>query len=362
MERFSATYRLSVPADQARERAEGVALEQSLELPLEAVTDPWILDHVAGRVESLVELPSGGFETRISYAVESTGFSPAQLCNVLFGNSSLQPGVELTDFELPDSLLAAFAGPLVGSRGLRQLVGADRRPLTCTALKPQGSSVEQLAQLAHTFALAGIDLIKDDHGVADQSYAPFAPRLEACHQAVEAANRITGRKSCYVPNLMAGSVQVRQWLYQAREVGVRMVMMAPAMLGLPSFAELAGERVLPILGHPALAGWRKSPQVVLGKLFRLFGADAAIFPNFGGRFAYSRQECSDLAQALRQPWGEIRPALPTPAGGMSVARVEEMVEFYGREVILLIGGGLLTAREQLLERSQQFVQKVESMV
>src|SRR5438132_192643 len=79
------------------------------------------------------------------------------------------------------------------------LVGAEKRPLTCTALKPQGSSVDELAALAHTFTLAGIDVIKDDHGIANQAYSPFAERVAAVQKAVTDANRETGGRTLYAP-------------------------------------------------------------------------------------------------------------------------------------------------------------------
>ena len=39
-------------------------------------------------------------------------------------------------------------------------------------------------------------------------------------------------------------------------------------------------------------------------------------------------------------------------------RVPEMLEFYGTDVMLLIGGGLLAARERLTEETAAFVHKV----
>jgi ribulose-bisphosphate carboxylase large chain len=36
---------------------------------------------------------------------------------------------------------------------------------------------------------------------------------------------------------------------------------------------------------------RITPPLLLGKLFRLFGADAMIFPHHGGRFGYSAATC-----------------------------------------------------------------------
>jgi ribulose-bisphosphate carboxylase large chain len=43
---------------------------------------------------------------------------------------------------------------------------------------------------------------------------------------------------------------------------------------------------------------------------------------------------------------------------MAVSRVEEMLADYGSDTMLLIGGGLLSAGDKLLERSREFVDKV----
>jgi ribulose-bisphosphate carboxylase large chain len=48
-----------------------------------------------------------------------------------------------------------------------------------------------------------------------------------------------------------------------------------------------------------------------------------------------------------------------PAGGMSVQRTAELLDFYGRDVMLLIGGGLLSApRGSLAAETAQFVRAV----
>ena len=56
--------------------------------------------------------------------------------------------------------------------------------MTCAALKPQGLSSEALGELAHAFALGGVDFIKDDHGIATQPYSSFAVRVPAIMAAV----------------------------------------------------------------------------------------------------------------------------------------------------------------------------------
>ena len=46
------------------------------------------------------------------------------------------------------------------------------------------------------------------------------------------------------------------------------------------------------------------------------------------------------------------------AAGMGVERVDEMVAGYGADTMLLIGGGLLSARERLTEKSREFIRAV----
>lgn len=103
--------------------------------------------------------------------------------------------------ELPDSLLRAFKGPRFGREGLRDLLNVPDRPLLCTALKPMGLPPEELGNLAYQFALGGIDFIKDDHGMADQDFAPYQERVQRCVETVDRANRETGRRCLYLPNV-----------------------------------------------------------------------------------------------------------------------------------------------------------------
>lgn len=357
-------YRITCPPAEAEARALGIALEQSVELPAEAIPPAVEEAGIPGQVESIRATGENEHEVCIRYRVENTGFEITQLLNVLFGNTSLQQSVSLLDADLPPGLLSVFPGPAFGIPGLRRLVGAPERPLTCTALKPMGSSPQDLAELCGRFARAGIDIIKDDHGLANQVYAPFAERVRLCMDAVEEAAQKTGRRSLYVPNLSGGPSRLCAQLEIARAAGVGAVMFSPMLVGVPVFAEIVqAAGGLPVIAHPALAGAQRiSASLLLGRLYRLIGADASIFVNFGGRFGFSAEECRRLAGNLRQPWAgaEIKPAFPVPAGGMTLERVGEMVRFYGRDTILLISGGLYAPGDELDRRSRDFVAAVRN--
>src|SRR5207247_11018564 len=114
---------------------------------------------------------------------------------------SLQDDVTLVDVEFPSAFAARFGGPRFGIAGIRELTGVQGRPLTCSALKPQGLAPAQLAALAHTFARAGIDVIKDDHSLADQATAPFAARVDEVQRAVDRDIREIGGHGDYAPCL-----------------------------------------------------------------------------------------------------------------------------------------------------------------
>lgn len=359
-DRLTAIYRIRSAPDAIAARAQAVAVEQSVEMPLTAIDDATVLAEIVARVEAIDEIDNRLYEVRIALASATIGADAGQLLNMLFGNSSLQEDVTLADVTLPGALATSFGGPNAGIPGLRTHLQAPDRALTCSALKPQGLSPAALARLAGALAEGGIDLIKDDHGLADQRFSPFADRVPACAEAVANAVATTGHPTCYAPSLSGDLARLHDQMKVVRAAGLDTVLVAPMILGGPAFAALARAHPdIVFLAHPALGGAaRIAPPLLLGRLFRLFGADAVIFPNHGGRFGYSPATCRALAEAARGPWHGLAPSLPVPAGGMTRARVPEMLEFYGPDVMLLIGGDLLAARERLSAETAAFVDQV----
>jgi ribulose-bisphosphate carboxylase large chain len=352
-----ATYRLRVPATDLNARVDALLLEQTVEVPRSVLARWPEAEAVVGQVLATEQADEQVFI--VTVAQPSAAISdPAQLLNVLFGNASLQPDVALLDVEVPEAIVRSLGGPRFGLAGWRKLTGVAGRALTCSALKPLGLSVEQLAQLCTTFALAGVDVIKDDHGLGNHPFCPFAERVQTCLTAVELAAEKTGRRALYVPNLVGPPRTVLEQAQLCRRLGVRAIMVAPMLLGLPVLNELADAVELPVLAHPAFSGGRVAEQALLGRLFPLYGADGVIFPSFGGRFSYGKEVCGELARRLLRPQGAIAPALPVAGGGISTTRVGEALAFYGADAMLLIGGSLLEAGDDLFQRSSSFVDQV----
>ncbi|MCX7384677.1 MAG: RuBisCO large subunit C-terminal-like domain-containing protein [Alphaproteobacteria bacterium] len=358
--RIIATYHVTADAASIEARARGIAVEQSVEMPVEGIDDPWVLEGIVGRVEEIGEIAPGRYLVRIGLAAETVGGDAGQLFNMLFGNTSIQEGVELVDADLPDGILAAHPGPNIGTPGLRTRTGAFERAVTSGALKPQGLPAEALAAIAGRMAAGGIDLIKDDHGLADQPYSPFTARVDRVAEALDGVAARTGKRTRYIPSLSGNLDAMRGQIRHALSRGIAEFLIAPIIAGIPTFATLVRE--FPQAGfmtHPTLSGIaRIAPPLFYGKLFRLLGADAVVYPNHGGRFGYSTATCLSLAANCRADWAAKRPCLPTPAGGMTTARISEMLDFYGADTILLIGGALLATRELLTQEVATFVDAV----
>lgn len=355
------TYRVRAEARDIEARARAVAVEQSVEMPVEAIDDPAIHDRIVGKVVDIADLGGSMYAVRIALAGETVGTDAGQLLNMLFGNTSIHDDVVLADVAPPRSMIRAFGGPNIGLPGLRTRVGAGRRALTCSALKPQGLPPEGLARLAHAMALGGIDYIKDDHGLADQTYSPFARRITAVAEAIARANRSTGRTCRYVPSLSGSLDDMRRQIGASRDAGIGEVLIAPMIAGVSTLQALVREhRDIAFITHPALAGAsRIAPPVHFGTLFRMLGADGLVFPNHGGRFGYSPKTCRDIAGRATAAWNGLETSLPIPAGGMTTERTAEMLSFYGPDVMLLIGGNLLAAKDRLVEATARFVAAVE---
>ncbi len=361
MSHLYVTYRLEATPGEAAALAEAILLEQTVETPRRvAERDAFVRDHLMGRIDAISPAEDG---TRVTLALPmlTASADASQFINVLFGNTTLQPGVTLEDFDVPPSARALFRGPRFGVKGLRERLGVPARPLTATALKPVGLGVDALAALCRTFAEGGIDLIKDDHYLADHTFCPFEARVRACQDVVDEVAARTGHQAVYAPNLSGPPDQVFRQADLAQEAGAGAVMAAPMLLGFPTFHTLTHTRLdVPVVAHPTFAGGpRIHPETILGKLFRLYGADAVIFPNYGGRFHFSREQCARLASALRDAWGSYRSTFPVPAGGMKVERAGEMISFFGPDTVLLIGGSLLEAGDAMLERTRALVASVE---
>lgn len=356
-DRFTVTYRLFArSADEAWARAEAVALEQTVEIPRDVVAPGYIEDEILGRVLGIEADPSGeSWRARIGYSPDTVGHGFPQFLNVIFGNSSIQRGVKVLAIEPGPEMARRFPGARLGAGGVRRLTGRQAGGLVCPVIKPQGSDTVRLARLCHATALAGADIVKEDHGLADQPAAPFRERVAACAEAVARANagrqaRGDASRALYFPSILGHGDRVAEDAGFAKDAGADGVLLIPGILGFGAMQRLAADEGfgLPVMVHPAHLGpyvlsadTGYSHGALFGTLMRIAGADISVFPNHGGRFGFSPAECSEIVDACRDTAGHGLPILPSPGGGMSIDRLPGMVHLYGPDCVYLLGGSLL---------------------
>jgi len=363
-ERFRVIYHLTGSEADARAKAQDITIEQSVEFPAELVPSGDIRDHIFGQVEDFHEIANELYEVTISYANETAGTDLVQFLNVAFGNISIKAGIRLIRFDLSASKLAEFRGPRFGRQGLRDIVGVQDRPLMCSALKPMGLSNVELARMAYEFALGGLDLIKDDHGLADQSFTRFKERVELCSAAVARANAETGLNCIYFASVTTRVDRVLEYAHYAKSVGAGGLLICPGLTGFDVMRWLADDDdlALPIMSHPSFYGSYVinadsgfAHGALYGQLQRLAGADLSVYPNFGGRFSFSIDECKQIVAATETPMGALKPIFPAPGGGITMESMPRSQAVYGQEVAYLVGGGLHRHSKNLTDNVRYFL-------
>ncbi len=365
-DRFNVTYLVHGSASEARAAAELIRIDQTVEASEEALT-PEIREHLLGRIEAVRPTGHGAYEIRISYPAVLFGRDAAQVLNVLFGTSSLRGAVRLLDFDLPASGFPGWAGPRVGLPGLRAQLGVPQRPLVCAVLKPIGRSSQALGELAEQFVLGGVDVVKDDQGLGDHPFCPFEERVARCAERVAQAAQRRGRPCLYAPHITGPAESIHPRARFAKEAGAGALLVAPGLVGFDAIRTLSAETALglPILSHPALVNLQAgpatagiAPPVLFGRLPRLAGADVSIYPSYGVGYAMERADCAAVGAACRGLWGGLKPTCPTAAGRMGLAQAPELCEFYGGEVLFVLGSAVQAHPKGVRAACEEFIQAV----
>ncbi|MBI4060182.1 MAG: ribulose 1,5-bisphosphate carboxylase large subunit [Elusimicrobia bacterium] len=343
-ERLIAVYEVPGPAAEAEKTARAIAFEETVELPFEFPLPARIREEIVGRPGAPSPVANGRFRVEVDFPAALAGGRIGALLNLVFGNASIWPGVRLTDIRFPDSFLSALRGPNYGVAGLRALLGAHGRPLLATALKPMGSTEEELAESAAAFARGGGDIVKDDQNIVDASFSSFRSRVSRIAAAVARE-----KTPClYFPHLSGPQEELEERLRFVLGEGLKGVLICPAVVGLDAMRALADRRRAVFMAHPAYSGSLYAERshgiehsLYLGTLMRLSGADITVFPNAGGRFAFTPEECRDIAARSRSALGGLLPAWPAPGGGMNLDNAAAMTHDFGADAIWLVGGRLL---------------------
>jgi len=347
MEEAVATYLVEARDFQAAARA--IAMEQSTGTWTEVVSaDQEIHDRYAARVKSAEE-ESG--EVRISFPVVDFSLDLGGISNILsivagnlFGLKEVN-SVRLLDVEFPEEVTKSFKGPGYGIPGLRKLLGTESsgRPHIGTIIKPKiGLSPERFARVAYRAASGGVDFIKDDETLVNQSFCPLEERVARTMEAVDRAIEEDSSSCLYAPNVTSDNVLESAQI--AVDNGARALMIDFLTAGFSALSSLRESFSLPIHVHRTMHGAitrvknHGIAMLVFSRLVRMAGGDQLHVGCAKGKM--EKGDIQSNYSALRAPWGDLKPVFPVCSGGVHPGYIEGNVEAGGRDVVIQAGGGI----------------------
>jgi ribulose-bisphosphate carboxylase large chain len=345
---FEITYRVSVlEGQEIDQKIEDICLEQSVELPRRLLSGE-IETKVVGKPTGRVQIEEDLYEVTVSWPLDNIGGDISQFLNILYGNIWLQAGILITGSDWDALNGDLFEGPAFGIKEIRNKFGKEKGALSSTSLKPLGTDSEGIADLAYKFAAGGLDIMKDDHGITNQKYAPFKERVKACVEAVQRAQNETRHRAYYFANITALAADSVKRYERAAEFGADGVLLCPHIAGMETMHQLARmDLPLPIIAHPAFSGGLTTnklqgltPDFLYGQLWRALGADFVVYPNTGGRFSFSLEECQSINEAARSSEYPFKASFPMPGGGMKRSNIPQWLETYGPDTVFLLGTDL----------------------
>ena len=358
MNRFFVEYEIfSKDEIEVKDIAHSITIEETVEIPEDIIPEGFIKNEIVGKVENLKKHTDNSYSVKISYSEKCIGKEILQLLNVIHGNSSMFNNVKVIDIEFNKNLSSIFPGPKFGIQGLRKIFNHNN-PIIAPVIKPQGLSSDELAKISYNCAIAGADLIKEDHNIVNQNHSPYKERVEKISLAVKKANDETGNRCLYFPHIASNYSNLLEDIKFAKDYEVGGIMFIPSLVGYSLIFSLSKDNNfnLPILTHPSFSGAYVlsnntgfSYGMYYGKLQRIIGSDMSIFPNVGGRFDFSKEQCSSIAAACKSEEGPGKPIFPCIGGGMSLKTADAMKKMYGNEAVYLLGGSLLRYGDKIGE-------------
>lgn len=303
--------------------------------------------------------------------------SVAQLLSALAGNilsMKIVKNIKLYDISFPKKYIEAYKGPAFGISGIRKIF-KNKRPLIGTIVKPKvGLSSKQHAFVAYQSWSGGLDLVKDDENLTSLKFNTFEDRVRETLKLRTKAEKETGQKKIYMPNITAPNVKelISRAKY-VKKLGGKYVMVDIIAMGwtaIQSFREENEKLKLVIhghrCGHSAFTRDFKHgiSMLIVAKLARLIGVDqlhtGTIIGKMEGKkyqvlgidsemeakevkattFSIRSKSHKEEYDLLPQKWYDIKRLFPVASGGLHPLMIPDLYKYFGNDIIFQFGGGV----------------------
>lgn len=346
-----------------KEAAGAVAAESSVGTWTEVTTAPRGIEKKAAKVFSIKKNI-----VKISYPKEL--FEPGNMPQILssiagniFGMKVVK-NLKLLDIHFPKKLVKSFPGPLYGIKGIRKLLRVKKRPLIGTIIKPKlGLSEQQHAQVAYNAWIGGCDIVKDDENLSSLNFNKFEKRVLETLKARDLAEKVTGERKIYMPNITAETQEMLNRAEFVKRVGGEYVMVDIITLGwsaLQTLRKFNNQLKLVLHAHRAgHAAITRNPKhgismLVIAKIARLIGLDQLHIGTIIGKMEGPEKEVVAIDQEieknlikkdeeghiLEQKWFNKKPMFAVCSGGLHPGHIPFLIKHLGKNIIMQFGGGI----------------------
>jgi ribulose-bisphosphate carboxylase large chain len=345
------------------EPAKGIKLEEAaVHIAGESSIDTWseiltLSPKLAKELKpNVFSIDNKNKRIKIAYSIDLFELgSVAQLLSSIAGNifsMKVVKNLRLEDVSFPMNVARRFKGPKFGIEGVRKVLKIkEDRPLIGTIVKPKvGLTSEKHSKVVYEAWVGGCDLVKDDENLTNQKFNPFKKRVTLGLKMRKKAEKETGERKMYLPNITAPNCQ--EMIKRAQFVkhhGGEYVMIDIIPTGWTALQTLREENEdlkLIIHAHRCMhSAFTRNPKhgismLVIAKLTRLIGLDQLHIGTVVGKMHGSKEEVLSIRDACIKKLYHLKPLFPVSSGGLHPLMIPQLLKIFGNDAIFQFGGGI----------------------
>ena len=304
---------------------------------------------------------------KIAYPLDlwEKGNAPQLLSGIagnIFGMKAIN-NLRLIDVSLPQEYLKFFPGPNLGIEKIRKYFKIYDRPLTGAVLKPKmGFSAEEHSKIGYETWTGGFEFVKDDENLTSTSFNNFYKRVNLMTKMRDKAEKETGEIKDGLINITAETKEMIRRAKYLNDKNWKYAMIDVVTCGtsaIQTLRETLGDYKMGIHAHRAMhASFDRNEKhgitmQFLAKIMRMIGVDQIHAGTAVGKLVGKKIEVQNISKTLReeeikenfpylleQKWHSIKPAFPVASGGIHPGLIPDELDIFGKDVILLISGGI----------------------
>jgi ribulose-bisphosphate carboxylase large chain len=300
----------------------------------------------------IFSLNSSSGTVKIAYPLDlfEKGNIPQLLSSIagnIFGMKEVE-NLKLLDVVFPVAYFKSFKGPRFGIEGIRKIMKIPKRPLVGTIVKPKlGLNSSEHAKVAFEAWIGGCDLVKCDENLTSQKFNKFETNLAKSLRLLDKAEKETGEKKMYVPNVTAETREMIKRVKLVKEAGGTCAMVDMITVGWSALQTLR-ENDFGLVIHAHRAGHAMFTRhnhgismLAIAKMARLAGVSQLHIGTANvGKMESGSGEVEKISSFLKSNWHGIKSVFPIASGGLHAGSIPRLVEALGTDIIIQAGGGV----------------------